>query len=129
MNWKAFAKYFARNYEKKIILGTSDAWLTIHLSHRPSDPPYYIRDWRISGQKLNSSPSMLLAPQSGQKLNSRPVWSLQLHDKIRKETKFLEMKHIVECPPSSIFYSAPNFTANWLSPQTYKKEDENAFML
>jgi hypothetical protein len=36
-----FAKNFARNHEKKIILGTSDAWLTIRLSHRPSDPAYY----------------------------------------------------------------------------------------
>ena len=31
----SFAKNFARNYKKKIIiLGTSDAWLTIHLSQR-----------------------------------------------------------------------------------------------
>ena len=36
-----------RNYEKKI-LGTSDAWLTSHLSHRPSEPAYYIVDCRIS---------------------------------------------------------------------------------
>ena len=27
---------------KKKILGMSDAWLTIHLSHRPSEPAYYI---------------------------------------------------------------------------------------
>ena len=27
---------------KKIILGTSDAWLTIRLAHRPSEPVYYI---------------------------------------------------------------------------------------
>ena len=31
------------NYEKKI-LGTSDAWLTSRLSHRPSEPAYYIAD-------------------------------------------------------------------------------------
>ena len=37
-----FAKNFARNDEKKIILGTSDAWSTIHLAHRPSEPAYYI---------------------------------------------------------------------------------------
>ena len=36
-----------RNYEKKI-LGTSDAWSTSRLSHRPSKPAYYIVDCRIS---------------------------------------------------------------------------------
>ena len=35
-----------RNYEKKI-LGTSDTWSTSHLSHRPSEPAYYIVDCRI----------------------------------------------------------------------------------
>ena len=43
-----FAKNFARNFEKKIILGTSDAWLMSRLSHWPIDPAYYIEDWRIS---------------------------------------------------------------------------------
>ena len=33
---------------KKIILRTSDAWLTSHLSHLPSKPAYYIVDCRIS---------------------------------------------------------------------------------
>ena len=36
-----------RKYEKKIC-GTSIAWSTIHLSHRPSEPAYYIVDCRIS---------------------------------------------------------------------------------
>ena len=31
-----------------IILGTSKAWSMIHLSHRPSEPAYYIEDCRIS---------------------------------------------------------------------------------
>ena len=31
-----FAKNFARTYEKKIILGTSDAWSTSHLSQQTS---------------------------------------------------------------------------------------------
>ena len=31
-----FAKIFVRNYEKEIILGTSDAWLMSRLSQRPS---------------------------------------------------------------------------------------------
>ena len=35
-----------RNYEKKII-GTSDTCLTTPLSHRPSQPAYYIVDCRI----------------------------------------------------------------------------------
>ena len=42
-----FAKHFARNYEKKIIPGTSDAWSMSRSSHRPSDPGYYIEDCRI----------------------------------------------------------------------------------
>ena len=36
-----------RYYEKKI-LGTSDTWSTIRLSHRPRKPVYYIVDCRIS---------------------------------------------------------------------------------
>ena len=38
--WKN-KKHFARNCEKRIILGTSDAWSTSRLSHRPSKPAYY----------------------------------------------------------------------------------------
>ena len=37
-----FAKNFARNYEKKIILGTSDTWSLSHWSQQSSDPVYYI---------------------------------------------------------------------------------------
>ena len=32
---------------KKKILGTSNAWSTIHLSHWPSKPAYYIVDCQI----------------------------------------------------------------------------------
>ena len=39
-----FAKNFARFYEKKIILGTSDAWSTIRLANPPREPAYYIVD-------------------------------------------------------------------------------------
>ena len=39
-----FAKKIAGFYEKKIILGTSDAWSTSRLSHWPSEPAYYIVD-------------------------------------------------------------------------------------
>ena len=42
-----FAKNFARNYGKKMILGTSDAWSTSHLSQQTSKPEYYILDCRI----------------------------------------------------------------------------------
>ena len=38
-----------RNYKKKIMLGTSDAWSTSHLSQQTSKPAYYIVDCRISG--------------------------------------------------------------------------------
>ena len=40
-------KGFCKKSWKKIILGTSDAWSAIRLSHRPSDPAYYIVSWRI----------------------------------------------------------------------------------
>ena len=33
--------------KKKIIFGASDAWSTIHLSHRPGKPAYHIVDCRI----------------------------------------------------------------------------------
>ena len=44
-----FAKNFARNFEKKIILGTSDTRSMSCSSQRPSDPAYYIKDCRILG--------------------------------------------------------------------------------
>ena len=44
---RVFAKNFARFYENKIILGASDAWLISRLSHRPSEPAYYIVDFWI----------------------------------------------------------------------------------
>ena len=38
-----------KDYEKKIILGTSDAGLTSHLSQQTSEPAYYIVDcWIFS---------------------------------------------------------------------------------
>ena len=42
-----FAKNFARNYEKIIILGTSDAWSMSHSSQQPSKLAYHIEDCRI----------------------------------------------------------------------------------
>ena len=46
-NGTIFAKNFARNHEKKIILGTSDAWLMSRSSQRPSDRAYYIEYFQI----------------------------------------------------------------------------------
>jgi hypothetical protein len=37
-----------RNYQKKNMLGTSDAWSTSHSSQRTSEPAYYIVDCQIS---------------------------------------------------------------------------------
>ena len=42
-----------RYYEKKIMLVTSDAWSMSHLSHRPSEPAYYIEDCRISAPTVH----------------------------------------------------------------------------
>ena len=53
-NERVVAKNFARLYEKKI-LGTSDAWLTSHLSHRPNKPVYHIVDCRISNHKSSKN--------------------------------------------------------------------------
>ena len=36
-----------RNYKKKIMLGTSDAWWMSHSSQQTSEPGYYIVDCRI----------------------------------------------------------------------------------
>ena len=44
-----------RSYDKRIMLGTSDAWSMSHLSHRPSNPAYYIEDCRISSWNTNLS--------------------------------------------------------------------------
>ena len=53
-----FAKIFARNYEKKIILGTSDTWSMSPLSHQPSNPVYYIEGCRILPAKLLRNPKL-----------------------------------------------------------------------
>ena len=37
-----------KKIRKKKILGTSNAWSTIHLSHWPIEPVNYILDWRLS---------------------------------------------------------------------------------
>ena len=47
MNRKDFANNVARFYEKKTMLGTSDAWLTSHSSRRTSEQAHYIVDCRI----------------------------------------------------------------------------------
>ena len=35
------------NYEKKMILVTSDAWMMSRSSHQPNEPAYYFEDCRI----------------------------------------------------------------------------------
>ena len=61
-----------RFYERKIILGTSDAWLTSHLSYRLSEPAHYIVDWRIYRPMAAAS----YAWQSAHSLNTpcRAIW-------------------------------------------------------
>ena len=64
---------------KKIILGWSEAWSTIHLSNCPSDQVYYIRDWQISGC-LFTGPgfqprfAVLLSNKKTQKQTNKPHW-------------------------------------------------------
>ena len=47
INWKEFCKELCKKSWKNIILGTSDTWSIIRLSHRQSDPAYYIVNWQI----------------------------------------------------------------------------------
>ena len=67
-----------RNYEKNIF-GTSNAWLTRRLSHRPSQPGYYIVDCWISrseNEKFPSEVPYLLVFPDAQFLNySSGYWS------------------------------------------------------
>ena len=53
LNWNNFCKELCKKFWKKMILGTSDAWLMSRLFHRPSEPAYYIVDWRISSHELS----------------------------------------------------------------------------
>ena len=46
---KQFLQRILQEIMKKIILGTSDACSTSHLSQRTSKPAYYIADCRIFG--------------------------------------------------------------------------------
>ena len=72
MNWKAFSKVFCKKSWKKIMLGTSDAWSTIRLSHRPNDPTYYIVNWQIfRGKKEIEKVTWQL-----QQVSRRPNWLL-----------------------------------------------------
>ena len=53
INWKGFCKELCKILWKKIILGTSDAWSTSRLSHRPSELAYYIVNRRILNSVSN----------------------------------------------------------------------------
>ena len=50
-----FAKTIARNYEKRIMLWTSDARLTSHLSQQTNKPAYHIVDCRILKAKKHNN--------------------------------------------------------------------------
>ena len=52
---RVFAKNFARIYEKKIILGTSDAFMMSHLAHGPSDPVIIIFHVIIGGLMMSGN--------------------------------------------------------------------------
>ena len=45
---KGFLQRILQEITQKKILGASDGWSTIRLSHHPSNPAYYIVNWRIS---------------------------------------------------------------------------------
>ena len=55
INQKIFCKEFCMKLWKKIIFGTSDAWLKKRLSHQPSHPVYYFEDCWISSHASVSS--------------------------------------------------------------------------
>ena len=79
-----------RNYQKKI-LGTSDAWSTSPLSHRPSKPAYYIVDWRIFSWNYRATMTVFavcyrskkvwgIYPDSVARQNAR-AWAIKGHTK------------------------------------------------
>jgi hypothetical protein len=48
---KGFLQRILQHFTKrKMMLGSSDAWSTKRLPHRPSEPVYYILDWWISNK-------------------------------------------------------------------------------
>ena len=64
-----FAKNFARNYEKKIILGTSDAW---SMSLRPIDPATQRIILKIVGFCINPFSSTGTMKQKGKVIKQNP---------------------------------------------------------
>ena len=80
MNWKGFfTKNFGKIHEKKIILGTSDAWSTSRLSHRPSKLAYYIVDWRISIYQFKGNQTIKFCCEFWSKIM---IWILLTGNKI-----------------------------------------------
>ena len=59
MKW--FLQRILQEIMKKIPLGTSDAWLMRRSSHRPTDPAYYIEDWRILGGTAMTDPGNIFS--------------------------------------------------------------------
>ena len=80
-----------KNYiigKKKIIHGTSDAWSMSRLSHRPSDPVYYIEDCRIS--VLAQSLAEYALKDSKEHLSSLGNLCIRLQLSFRKKWPFID---------------------------------------
>ena len=73
------SKLFARNYEKKIVFGTSDTWSMRQLSHPLSDPAYYIEDCRILKIAAAKGAKRARLPPSGRQAGSGNTNKSQKH--------------------------------------------------
>ena len=127
-----FAKNFARNYEKIVILGTSDAWSMSCLSHWPREPAYYIVDWWISGFWQTTLDKMLSVialvsvciQQPFIQLSIEIVLLLILWDKQMDRAQHLGHGHAVKTLPVSTFFCVHSATLDQknlvhIYPRTY----------
>ena len=96
------------------LLGTSNAWFTIHMSHRPIQPQYYILDWWIS---CCSSQMTYKAVLSRQK--SREQALLAYCSNIYNVVCVLLSKNEPQKTHRRLLITACNCTNIWRKTQTY----------
>ena len=127
---KGFLQRILQEIMKKIILGTSDAWSTICLSHRPSDPAYYIVNWRISYRGLWEDCLMFLEDiWKIIKGSLEDLWRIMggsWEDRGRIVKDFLETRYFMNLVNGSIIFKPVwkfgNAASNWhVQDDNYQK--------
>ena len=124
--FKGFLRRILEEIMKKIIiLGRSDTWSTSRLSHRPSNPAYYIEDWRIFGLIYRGCPpysnfwGKILAQNSGKWHCSKDSTNAKFpHLCIHMlKPNWLSQKQKQNCLKAQNYFGI--FTGNfWLFPKT-----------